>query len=183
MRLVPLLLLVALDGVDHPVLPGSRVAPLGDVREPERLHERGLHVPAARGLVRHLPENVLQVVERVHHLADVRLLQFLDARVEREDVVVDDRADRDSVHVVVAMEGVTFDVVGRRAEVKRPALEEHHGDVHPPLASRDHAPAEPLEERLVEAGEVEPRRAVLRRARPTAAAPCRGGSHRPPPAT
>jgi hypothetical protein len=59
-------------------------------------------------------------VERIDHLADVRLLDGLDARVERQDLVVDDRADPDPVDVVGGMERVTLDVIGRWAEVQGP---------------------------------------------------------------
>ncbi len=73
------------------------------------------------------------------------------------------------------MERVALDVVGRRAEVQRPPLEEHHGHVHAALARGDHTLAEPLEERLVELREIEPRLPVARHPR-TGAGP-RLGRH------
>jgi hypothetical protein len=51
-------------------------------------------------------------VEGVDHLADVGLLQLPDTRRERQDLVVDDRADPDPVDVVGGVEGVALDVVG-----------------------------------------------------------------------
>jgi hypothetical protein len=158
-------LLVALDGVDHPVLPGGGVAPLGRGREAKQLSEGGVDLPAARGLIRHLPEKIRQVVKGVDDLADIGLLQRLDARVQRQDLVVQDRADPDPVEVVGRVEGVPFDVVGRRAEVQGPAVEEHHPDVDAAPAGGDDAVAEPLEERLVEAVQVEAGLAVGGRSR------------------
>jgi hypothetical protein len=84
------------------------------------------------------------------------------------------------------MERVALDVVGCRAEVKRPSLEEHHGHVHAPLARGDRPLAEPVEGRLVELGEVEPGLPVFAAPGPVRAHGC-GVMQRwkspPPPAT
>jgi hypothetical protein len=109
---------VLLGTVDHPVLPGRGVAPLGGAGLSQHLGEGRVGLPATRGLIGHLPQEVGQVVEGVDHLADVGLLEGLDSRVQRQDLVVDDRADPDLVDVVGGVEGVTLDVVGRRAEVQ-----------------------------------------------------------------
>jgi hypothetical protein len=79
--------------------------------------------------------------------------------------VCDDRADPDPVDVVGGVEGVTLDVVGRRAEVQAEPVKEHHRHVDASLACGDDAVAEPVEERLVEPVEVELRLAVLGLAR------------------
>jgi hypothetical protein len=166
MRLVALLLVVRLDEVDHPVLPRRGVAPLGRVAQPQLIGERLVDGPAARRLVGDLVEDVGQVVDRVNDLADVRLLERLDARVEREDLVVVDRGDPDPVDVVGSVERMAPDVVGRRCEVEAEALEEHHRDVDALFAGRDDAIAEPVEVGLVEPREVELRLAVPGHARP-----------------
>jgi hypothetical protein len=57
-------------------------------------------------------------VHGVHHPAEVGLLNDLDPRVEREDLVVDDRGERDPVDVVAGVERVALDVVRRRAKVQ-----------------------------------------------------------------
>jgi len=104
-------------------------------------------------------------VDGVDDLPDVRLLERLDARVQREDLIVDDRGDPDLVDVVGGVERMAVDIVGRRAEVEAEAVEEHHGDVDALVARGDDAVAEPVEVRLIEPGEVEPRLSVRRRAR------------------
>ena len=87
-------LLVALDDVDHPVLPLGRVAPLRRLVHPEEPGELLVDAAVARRLVGDLPEHVRQVVERVDDLPDVRLLDRLDLRVERQDLEVVDRRAR-----------------------------------------------------------------------------------------
>jgi hypothetical protein len=61
---------------------------------------------------------------------------------------------------------MALDVVRRRAEVQAESIEEHHGDVDATVTRGHHAVAEPVEVRLVETGQVEPRLAVGRRAGP-----------------
>jgi hypothetical protein len=153
---------VAPDAVDDPVLPRRGVAPLGRARLAQRLGEGRVGPPPARGLIGHLPQQVGQVVEGVDHLVDVGLLEGLDARVQRQDLVVEDRADPDPVDVVGGVEGVTLDVVRRRAEVQGPAVEQHHRDVDASRARGDDTVAEPVEEHRIEPVQIKPRLAVRR---------------------
>jgi hypothetical protein len=121
---VAYLLLVLSDAVDHPVLPGRGVAPCGRARLAQHLGEGRVDLAAPRGLVGHLPQEIGQVAESVDHLADVGLLKLLDTRIKRQDLVVDDRADPDPVDVVGGVERMPLDVIGRRAEVHGPAVED-----------------------------------------------------------
>jgi hypothetical protein len=107
-----------------------------------------------------------RLLDGVDDLPDVGLLERLDARVEREDLVIDDRGDPDLVDVVVGAERMALEVVRRRAEVQAEAVEEHHGDVDALVARGGDAVAEAAEVRLVEPGEVEPRLAVRCRSGP-----------------
>jgi len=95
----------------------------------QRIGEGLIHGPAARRLVGDLVEDVGQVVDGVDDLADVGLLERLNAGVEREDLVIDDRGDPDLIDVVGCLERMAHDVVGRGAEVEGPAVEEHHGEL------------------------------------------------------
>jgi hypothetical protein len=61
---------------------------------------------------------------------------------------------------------MALDMVGFRAQVQSPALEEHHVDVHSSVACGHNSLAEPIEEGLVEPVEVEPRLAVSGLPRP-----------------
>src|SRR6266851_10148266 len=98
-------------------------------------------------------------------LAQVGLLERVDARVQRQDLVVNDRADRDLVDVVAGVERVTLDIVWRRAQVQGPPFEQHHADVAAHVARGDHPAAEPGEISLVEPGQIKPRPAVRGRPR------------------
>ena len=104
-------------------------------------------------------------MNRVHDLPDVALLELLHAGVEREDLVVEDRPDRDAVHIVARVERVSLDVHRRRAQVDPPALEQHHVDVHPAVARIGHPAAQSVEELLVERLQIELRLPVRRLAR------------------
>jgi hypothetical protein len=85
MRLVPTFLFVPLHDVDHPVLPLGRVAPLGHLVLPEVSRELEIDLPAPGRLVRDLPQDVGEIVDRVDDLLDVAFLELLDAGVEREE--------------------------------------------------------------------------------------------------
>ena len=82
-------------------------------------------------------------MERVDDVVDVRLLEILDARIEGQDLLIQDRVDLDPVHVVRRVERVTLDVERDRAQVESPPFEEHHRDIDPPLAGGGHAVPEP----------------------------------------
>jgi hypothetical protein len=107
-------------------------------------------------------------VQRVDDLADVGLLDHLDLRIERQDLQVIDRRRADPVDVVRRVERMAFDVVGWRAQVQRPAFEEHHADVDAGVAGLDDPFSQPVEERRIEALEAEPRLPVPGEARPRA---------------
>ncbi len=104
-------------------------------------------------------------MDGVDDLPDVRPLERLDVRVEREDLVIDDRGDPDLVDVVGGVERMALDIVRRRAEVKAEAVEEHHRDVDVLVACGDDAVAESVEVSLIEPGEVELRLPVRCRSR------------------
>jgi hypothetical protein len=105
-------------------------------------------------------------VDGIDDPPDVRLLNRLDAWVERQDLQVVDRARGDAVDVVAGVERVAFDVVRWRAEVQRPAVEQHDAHVDAHLPGRGDPFPEPLEEAVVQLVQVEPGLAVLRGARP-----------------
>jgi hypothetical protein len=140
-------------------------SPHSGVPESQRLREAPVDGSTARGLVRDLVEDVGQTVDGVDDLADVRLLERLDVRVEREDLVVDDRRDRDPVDVDCGVERMAFDVVGLRTEVEGPPVEEHHRDVDTSVARGDDSVTEAVEECLIEPAEVELRFPVRRLSR------------------
>jgi hypothetical protein len=110
--------LVAPDELHHPVLPPGGITNRPGQRRHARKPNRFGVFP--RRLVRDLVQDVRQVVHGVHHLAQVGLLNRLNPRVERKDLVVDDRADRDLVDVVAGAERVTLDVVRCRAQMQAP---------------------------------------------------------------
>jgi hypothetical protein len=111
MRCVALVPLVPPDGVDHPVLPRRRVTDRClDGRAVRHPDDVGV---LARRLVCDLVEHVGEVVHGVDDLVYVGHLERLDAGVDRQHLVVDDRGDPDAVHVVRRMERVAGDVVGR----------------------------------------------------------------------
>ena len=116
-------------------------------------------------------------MNRVDHLSDVPFLKGLDVWVERQDLVIDDRLDPDPIDVIGRVEWMTFDVVRRRAEVKRPAIEEHHGRIDTGIAGSDHALSQSIEECRVEQFEVEFGVAVLGGSGPAADPRC-GVMHR-----
>jgi hypothetical protein len=147
--------LVLPDERDHPVLPAGGVPRLERAGQAQRRGHLLGEAPPARRLVRHLVEHVGQVVDGVDDLAEVRLLERLDARVERELLILDDGGDADPVDIVGGVERMAPDVVRRRAEVEAPALEEHHRDVDARVAGGGDPVAEPREVGRVEPGEVE----------------------------
>ncbi len=153
---------MALEDVDHPVLPRRRVGARGVERRPVRHgHDVGGH---ARRLVGDLVQHVGEVVHGVDDVADVGLLQDLDRRIERQLLVVDDRPDVDAVDVVRAVERVTGDVRRDLGQVHAEPFEQHHRCVQPGRAGGRDPLAEPLEVGGVEPRQVEPRLAVDRRA-------------------
>ena len=119
----------------------------------------------ARRLVRHLVEDVGQVVDGVDDLPDVGLLDLLDAGVEREDLVIDDGGDTDAVDVVGRVERMALDVVGRGREVEAEAFEQHDRDVDARATGDDDAVAETVEVGPVEGREVELWLAIRRHTR------------------
>jgi hypothetical protein len=135
---------------------------------PSACAKSGVDRPATGGFVRDLPEQVGEVVEGIDHVADVGLLDVLDARVERQYLVVEDGPDGDPIDVVGGVEGMALDMEGRQAQVERPSIEEHYRDVDAAVARRDNAVAQPVEEGVVEPGQIELRLAVGRLFRPDA---------------
>ena len=165
---VPHLRLIPLDEIYDPVLPPGGVPPIRWLGQPYCLEECFVYGPAARRLVGYLVEDVGKVLNGVDDFADVRLLQSLDARIERQYLVVVDRVDADPVDVVGGVERVALDVVGREAEVEPEALEEHNRDVDALVAGGDDVVAQPVEVGRVERREIESRLAVFRRSGPGA---------------
>jgi hypothetical protein len=96
----------------------------------------------------------------------IRLLQSLHPRVEREHLIVHDGSDSNAVHVATGVEGMTLDIVWRRAEVEGVPIEEHDAHVETAVTCRDDTLAETPEVSLVEPGQVEFRLAIAGRARP-----------------
>src|SRR3712207_2281131 len=93
-------------------------------------------------------------MKRINDLANVRLLDGLHTRVERQHLVIDDRGDADPVDVVDCVERMAFDVIRWRAEVEAPPLEEHDRDVDTRVPRSQNAAAEPVKVRLVKCVEV-----------------------------
>src|SRR5829696_1882986 len=151
--------------IDDPILPLRGVAPIGWLGQSYCLEESRVDGPAARRLVGDLVEDVGQVLDGIDNFADVRLLQSLDARIERQHLIIVDRGDANIVDVVGGVKRMTFDVVRRETEVEPEALEEHHRDVDAPVAGGDDVVVQPVEVSRVELREVELRFAV----------PCRSG--------
>jgi hypothetical protein len=61
----------------------------------------------------------------VDHLADIGQLERLDPRIQRENLIVDDRSDANVIDVVGGVERVSLDVVRGRGQVKAETFEEH----------------------------------------------------------
>src|SRR6266516_6319842 len=91
---------------------------------------------------------------------NVCLLEGLHTRVERKYLIIEDRFDRNVTNIVLTEEWMSLNVIGRRAEVQSPTVEEHHRDIDPLPACRNDALAEPVEVGRVERVKVELRRAI-----------------------
>src|SRR5919108_1465720 len=101
-------------------------------------------------------------MEGIDYFMDVRFLERLNARIERQDLVIDDRIDRDAVDIVPGVEGMSLYIVGRGAKVKGPTVEQHHSDIDA-LVPRGHDIfAEAVKVGFVERLEIELRLAILR---------------------
>jgi len=109
-----------------------------------------------------LQENVRQIMDRINNLVDVCLLKRLDALIERQNLIIEDRGDPDPVDVVVGMEWMTLDMIRRGAEVDGPTVKEHNGDVDTLIACRNHPLSQAVKIGLIKRLQIELWLVVLR---------------------
>jgi hypothetical protein len=77
-------------------------------------------------------------------------------------LVIVDRGESDSIHVVGGEEWVAFHMVGRLAEMETKAVEEHDRNVDPLFARGGDTVAQPLKVERIEPGEVKLQLAICR---------------------
>jgi hypothetical protein len=110
-------------------------------------------------IVRDLPEDVVQIAHRLDDLPHVQLLETGDGG-DAQAVGIDPVPPAigiavGAIDVVPAVEGVAIPGVSLALAVDRPAVEQHDGDIDPPLRGPQHPPAQAGEVFGIEAGEIE----------------------------
>ena len=88
-------------------------------------------------------------------------MERLDAGIERQHLVVDDRGDPNVIDVVGGMEGMALDVVRHDRQVKAEALEEHDRRIEAGMPGGAYAFPKPVEVGLIKGRQIKPGLPVL----------------------